>query len=368
MTLCLTFAMSIGAKTRPVPEVRPGSRDGCRAQEPTDIPAGRAADLRPAGSSGDRVARSTSATVRFAISGAMSLPVATVETVGGRDGRAARRGLRDDGDLAGRRSATRSVPRVGPARSGCRSRAPRSGWSTPMIRRSTDRWANRGELLMRGPQVFQGYWGRPADTAATLLAGGWLRTGDIASVSPDGFVTIVDRLKELIITGGFNVSPTEVEETLEAHPDVDGAAVVALPRASGGEEVAAAVVLRDGREPRRRGAARLLPHPAGGVQGAEADRRGRGPAPLAHRKGAATRGAGTDALRLSRACFGRVKPSVERWRRRRGGTYRRAIAPRGRCHTEPRRHRTGAESPRRLDPPCRNRCATPGPGPWPAGR
>jgi len=103
-----------------------------------------------------------------------------------------------------------------------------------------------GELLVRGPQVFQGYWGRPAETAATLIDGGWLRTGDIASVSADGFVTIVDRLKELIITGGFNVSPTEVEDTLQSHPDIDAAAVVAMPRAHGGEDVAAAVVLRDG--------------------------------------------------------------------------------------------------------------------------
>jgi long-chain acyl-CoA synthetase len=104
----------------------------------------------------------------------------------------------------------------------------------------------RGELLIRGPQVFQGYWRRPGDTADALLADGWLRTGDIAEVSADGFVTIVDRLKELIITGGFNVSPSEVEDALLAHPDVVAAAVVGLPRASGGEEIAAAIVLREG--------------------------------------------------------------------------------------------------------------------------
>jgi long-chain acyl-CoA synthetase len=72
-----------------------------------------------------------------------------------------------------------------------------------------------------------------------------VRTGDIVTVSPDGFVTVVDRLKEIIITGGFNVAPTEVEETLHGHPDVEEAAVVALPR-KGGEEVVAAVVLREG--------------------------------------------------------------------------------------------------------------------------
>jgi len=103
-----------------------------------------------------------------------------------------------------------------------------------------------GELLIRGPQVFQGYWRRPGESADSLLEGGWVRSGDIVTVAPDGFVTIVDRLKELIITGGFNVSPTEVEETLQQHPDVADAAVVALPRRDGGEIVAAAVVLRPG--------------------------------------------------------------------------------------------------------------------------
>src|SRR5690606_15170144 len=66
----------------------------------------------------------------------------------------------------------------------------------------------RGELLIQGPQVFQGYWNNQAETERTLLPGHWLRTGDIVTVDPDGFTTIVDRAKELIITGGFNVSPS----------------------------------------------------------------------------------------------------------------------------------------------------------------
>ena len=103
----------------------------------------------------------------------------------------------------------------------------------------------RGELLVRGPQVFSGYWNRPDETAEVLLPGGWLRTGDIVTVSDDGFVTVVDRRKELIITGGFNVSPSEVEEVLRAHPDVEDAAVVALPRSDGSEMVAAAVVMTE---------------------------------------------------------------------------------------------------------------------------
>ena len=76
-----------------------------------------------------------------------------------------------------------------------------------------------GELLIRGPQVFAGYWNRPEETAAVLLPGGWLRTGDITVADADGFVRIVDRIKELIITGGFNVYPSEVEEVLRELPE-----------------------------------------------------------------------------------------------------------------------------------------------------
>ena len=103
-----------------------------------------------------------------------------------------------------------------------------------------------GELLIKGPQVFKGYWNNPAATAEVLLPGGWLRTGDVVTVDPDGFTTIVDRVKELIITGGFNVSPTEVESVLLKHPDVLDAAVVGQPLEGGGETVVAAVELEPG--------------------------------------------------------------------------------------------------------------------------
>ena len=104
-----------------------------------------------------------------------------------------------------------------------------------------------GELLLQGPQVFQGYWNAPEETAATLLPGGWLRTGDLVVVDEDGYTTLVDRLKEIIVTGGFNVSPSEVEADLRAHPDIADVAVVGLPDGHGGERVVAAVVTRSGR-------------------------------------------------------------------------------------------------------------------------
>lgn len=102
-----------------------------------------------------------------------------------------------------------------------------------------------GELLLKGPQVFSGYWNAPEETAKALLPDGWLRTGDVVVVDPDGFTTIVDRLKEIIVTGGFNVSPSEVEHVLVEHPDIEEVAVVGLHTESG-EQVAAAVVLRGG--------------------------------------------------------------------------------------------------------------------------
>ena len=99
-----------------------------------------------------------------------------------------------------------------------------------------------GELLVRGPQVFGGYYGKPEATEEVFVDG-WFRTGDIVTIDESGFVRIVDRIKELIITGGFNVAPTEVENALRQHPDVEDVAVVGLPSEHSGEEVVAAIVL-----------------------------------------------------------------------------------------------------------------------------
>ena len=104
----------------------------------------------------------------------------------------------------------------------------------------------RGELLIAGPQVFQGYWQRPNETAAALLDGKWLRTGDIVTRDDDGFITLVDRSKEIIITGGFKVYPSQVEARLRAMPQVSDVAVVGVPAGDMGERVVAAVVLADG--------------------------------------------------------------------------------------------------------------------------
>ena len=106
-----------------------------------------------------------------------------------------------------------------------------------------------GELVIKGPQVFQGYWKNDEETAKVMLPGGWLRTGDLVTQDEEGFVTVVDRKKEIIITGGFNVSPTEVEHTLAEAPGVAEAAVVGIQRGSSqAESITAVVILEDGAE------------------------------------------------------------------------------------------------------------------------
>lgn len=91
-----------------------------------------------------------------------------------------------------------------------------------------------GEMAVRGPQVMQGYWQHPDDTAA-VLRDGWLLTGDIATMSDDGFVTIVDRKKDMIVVSGFNVYPSEIEETAMTHPKVKDAGAVGVPDEHSGE-------------------------------------------------------------------------------------------------------------------------------------
>jgi long-chain acyl-CoA synthetase len=104
-----------------------------------------------------------------------------------------------------------------------------------------------GELVLRGPQVMAGYWEQPEETA-DALRDGWLRTGDMATMSDDGFFTIVDRAKDLVIVGGINVYPREVEEVLSSHPAVQDAAIIGVPDERRGELPYAFVVRAAGQE------------------------------------------------------------------------------------------------------------------------
>jgi fatty-acyl-CoA synthase len=102
-----------------------------------------------------------------------------------------------------------------------------------------------GEICVRGPLIMKGYWKKPAETAEAFR-GGWLHTGDIARKDKDGFMSIVDRKKDMIVTGGFNVFPREIEDVISAHPSVASVAVVGVPDDKWGEAVKACVVLRAG--------------------------------------------------------------------------------------------------------------------------
>ena len=104
----------------------------------------------------------------------------------------------------------------------------------------------RGELCVKGPQVMKGYWNRPdASQNAFTEDGEWFRTGDVATIDEDGFVKIVDRIKDMIIVSGFNVFPNEIEGVVAEHPQVENCAVIGVPDDKSGEAVKLFIVASD---------------------------------------------------------------------------------------------------------------------------
>ena len=102
-----------------------------------------------------------------------------------------------------------------------------------------------GEILVRGPNVFRGYW-RQGEATDEAIADGWFRTGDVGYADSDGYIFLIDRVKDLILVSGFNVYPREVEDALFRHPKVAEVAVVGIPHPYTGEAVKAFVVLKPG--------------------------------------------------------------------------------------------------------------------------
>ncbi|MDM7832647.1 AMP-binding protein [Cellulomonas edaphi] len=241
LTLCLTYASRIGATLVAFPKFDPDQVLAAQRRRPgTFLPA-----VPPML---DRLAAAAEAThadltsFRYAISGAMPLPRATAE----------RWERLSDGYVVEGYGLTETSPvalgsPLSPAR-----RPGALGLPFP----STDirivdpadvaHDVTEGELLIRGPQVFAGYWNRPEETAEQLLPGGWLRTGDIVRMDDDGMVVLVDRIKEMIVTGGYKVYPSQVEEQLRAMPGVQDVAVIGVPAGDLGEHVVAAVTLDEG--------------------------------------------------------------------------------------------------------------------------
>lgn len=246
LTLCLTFAMSMGARLVLFPKFDVELLlAAAKKHPPTFMPAVPPIYQKLASEARARGVDLSSA--RFAISGAMPLPTETLELWESVTG-----GLLIEGYGLTESSPVAIGNPIGLARRPGAVGVPFPSTEIRVVdpdHPTVDRApGERGELLLRGPQVFTGYWNKPEETALSLLDGGWLRTGDIVEVDADGFVSIVDRIKEIIITGGFNVMPSEVEEALRHVPGVTDAAVVGLPNADGSEEVVAAVTVEDGVE------------------------------------------------------------------------------------------------------------------------
>lgn len=246
LTLCLTFAMSMGARLVLFPKFDVELLlAAAKKNPPTFIPAVPPIYQKLASEARARGVDLSSA--RFAISGAMPLPTETLELWESVTG-----GLLIEGYGLTESSPVAIGNPIGLARRPGAVGVPFPSTEIRVVdpdHPTVDRApGERGELLLRGPQVFTGYWNKPDETALSLLDGGWLRTGDIVEVDDDGFVSIVDRIKEIIITGGFNVMPSEVELALRHFPGVADAAVVGLPNADGSEEVVAAVTVEEGVE------------------------------------------------------------------------------------------------------------------------
>ncbi len=243
LTLCLTFAMSMGARLVLFPRFDPDLvLPVIKKRPPTFLPAVPPIYERLTAAAKERGVSLQG--IRIAISGAMPLRSEVVEPWEALTG-----GYLVEGYGLSETSPVLMANPVAPTR-----RAGTVGLPLPgTVVRAVDpedptREVPRGEpgeLVVRGPQVFSGYWQKPEATA-DVFVDGWFRTGDIVTIDDDGFVRVVDRIKELVITGGFNVSPSEVEEALLRFPGVAEVAIVGVPSEHSGEDVVAAVVAKPG--------------------------------------------------------------------------------------------------------------------------
>lgn len=248
LTLCLTYALRIAATVVLFPKFDVDSFLAAQKKRPgTFLPAVPPMLARLAAASKTKGVDLSS--FKYAISGAMPLPRATAQAWEEASG-----GLAIEGygmtetspvALGNPLSAARIPGRLGlPFPSTDAIIVDENDGHTKLAQ------GERGELLLSGPQVFSGYWGRPEETANILVeidGKVWIRTGDVCVMDSSGSVTLVDRIKEMIITGGFKVFPSQVETCLRAMPGISDAAVVGLPATSDlGERVVAALVLEEG--------------------------------------------------------------------------------------------------------------------------
>jgi len=187
------------------------------------------------------------ASVRLAVSGAAPLDEAVAATLADRFGLVVRQGygLTEASPIVS--SSVGLDPDPGPASIG----TPLAGVEVRLVDADGEPTipGDPGEIWVRGANVFAGYWCAPEATARALTVDGWLRTGDVATVDEHGYLTLVDRMRDLIIVSGFNVTPAEIERVVRADPDVADAAVVGENDPRTGQTPVAYVVARPGRAP-----------------------------------------------------------------------------------------------------------------------
>ncbi len=240
LNVAMTMGLSVGATVLLVQRFDPATAIETIAERGVTVLPG-SPSMWSAFAYFDQLEGSEFATVRLALSGASRLPIATAQLMRDRFGVEIREGY----------GLTEAAPIVtssagGDVRFGSVGRV-LDGVHVRLVNDDGDIPAGDvGEIWVKGPNVFAGYF-RDADaTDAVLTEDGWLKTGDMATVDDDGFLWLVDRAKDLVIVSGFNVYPAEVEDVLNTHPDVAEAGVVGVPHPHTGEAVKAFVVAADG--------------------------------------------------------------------------------------------------------------------------
>lgn len=242
LTLCLTFAMSMGARLVMFPRFDPDLVLPVVKKRPaTFLPA-----VPPIIERLTLAAKEKGVSldgIQISISGAMPLSAKVVEPW-----EAETHGYLVEGYGLSETSPVLMANPVAPSRKAGTVGLPLPNTEVRVVDPETGTDAatgEPGELWVRGPQVMRGYWKKPDETAE-VFDGDWFKTGDIVQIDDGGFVRIVDRIKEMIIVGGFKVAPSEVEDTLRDFEGVADIAIVGVPDADGEEEVVAAVVTEEG--------------------------------------------------------------------------------------------------------------------------
>jgi len=242
LTLCLTFAMSMGARLVMFPRFDPDLVLPVVKKRPaTFLPAVPPIIERLTLAAKERGVSLDG--IQISISGAMPLSAKVVEPW-----EAETHGYLVEGYGLSETSPVLMANPVAPTRKAGTVGLPLPNTEVRVVDPETGTDAapgEPGELWVRGPQVMRGYWKKPDETAA-VFDGDWFKTGDIVQIDDGGFVRIVDRIKEMIIVGGFKVAPSEVEDTLRDFDGVADIAIVGVPDADGEEEVVAAVVTEEG--------------------------------------------------------------------------------------------------------------------------